>query len=370
MFEKDTEYYIFAAGTYGRRLINFLRENAPDINIIAYIDNDKKKQGTIYQELPVISYEEAKPNLPHNKIIISLSLPTQVRDFLLKEGFVENKDFFSEFGFLPKYFWVVQKKIVTPNVLIFTNNSCVRNCDGCYAYIPYVKKAFSCSFESFKSTADLMFKHFDKCLNVNIVGGETLLNKNVADLCVYLRENYSHKFGTMNIATSGILIPSDEDMKKFAFAKTEFSLSDYVNIDERAKNNLPLLIEKCEEFGVHYYRDRQTDQEVWFDLGNPYEINITDEEQLKENFNKCFKTVTSCLDGKLFACFMQHWRWLATGISEPHGDDVFDLTQEVTKKSREQLYKILSYQPELGYHTGCAHCGGTFTPYLPKDKEK
>jgi hypothetical protein len=39
------------------------------------------------------------------------------------------------------------------------------------------------------------------------------------------------------------------------------------------------------------------------------------------------------------------------------------LTREVTDASREELYKIVSYQPELGYHTGCAHCGGTFTFY-------
>lgn len=220
--------------------------------------------------------------------------------------------------------------------------------------------------ESFKNTADQMFKHFDKCLNINIVGGETLLNKNVADLCVYLKTNFSDKFATMNIATSGILIPSDEEMEKFAFAKTEFSLSDYTETEARAKKNLPLLIEKCKEFGVHYYRDRQCDREVWFDLGNPYEINVTDPEELKSNFNKCFKTVTSCLDGKLFGCFMQHWRWLATGISEPQGDDMFDLSQDCTAASREKLYRIISYQPELGYHSGCAHCGGTFTPYIEK----
>jgi hypothetical protein len=367
MFKPETEYYIFAAGTYGRRLINFLRDNAPSLKIIAFIDNDQNKQGTIYQGLPVISWDKAKENVPRVKIIISLSLPTQLRDFLLAKGYKENDDFYSEFSFLPRYFWAIEKKIVTPNVLIFTNNNCVCNCDGCYAYIPYVKKPFVCSLESFKKTADLMFKHFDKCLNINIVGGETLLNKSVADLCVYLRENYAHKFGTMNIATSGILIPSDEEMKKFAFAKTEFSLSDYVQTDERAAKNFPLLIEKCREFNVHCYRDRQCDREVWFDLGDPYKINITDPEELKSNFNKCFKTVTSCLDGKLFGCFMQHWRWLATGISEPQDDDAFDLNQDVTEQSRELLYKIISYQPKLGYHTGCAHCGGTFTPYLTLD---
>lgn len=363
---QNNKYYIWAAGTYGRRLINFLRDNAPNLKVIAFIDNDPKKQGTIYQNLPVISWEEVKPNIPRAKIIISLSLPTQVRDFLLDSGYLENIDFFSEFAFIPRYFWATEKKIVTPNVLIFTNNSCVCDCDGCYAYIPYVKKPFVCSMESFKNTADLMFKHFDKCLNINIVGGETLLNKNVADLCVYLRTSHAEKFGTINIATSGLIIPSDEEMKKFALAKTELSLSDYTKIDKKAAKMLPLLIEKCKEFGVHYYRDRQCDREVWFDLGNPYEININDPEELKLRFNKCFKTVTSCLDGKLFGCFMQHWRWLATGISEPHGDDSFDLNQDVTDQSREALYKILSYQPALGYHTGCAHCGGTFTPYLYK----
>jgi hypothetical protein len=180
-------------------------------------------------------------------------------------------------------------------------------CDGCFAYVPYVKKPFVCSLESLKNTADLMFKHLDKCSNMNICGGETLLNKSVADFCVYLRENYAHKFATMNIATNGIIVPSDEAMKKFAFAKTEFSLSDYTKTDERAAKNLPLLIEKCKKFGVHYYRDRQCDREVWFDLGNPYEINITDPEELKSRFNRCFKIIGSGLDGKLFACFIQHF---------------------------------------------------------------
>ena len=364
MFKSNIDYYIWAAGTYGRRLITFIRMNAPNINVVAFIDNDPMKQGTKYHSLPVISWEEARQNVPQVKIIISMSLPTQVRDFLLDEGYKENEDFFSEFTFLPRYFWETERKIVTPNVLILTNNSCVCKCNGCYAYIPYVKTPFVCSLSSFKSTADLMFKHFDKCLNINIVGGETLLNKNVADLCVYLHENYSEKYGTMNIATSGIVIPTDTDMEKFAFAKTEFSLSDYSNTDIRAQRMLPKLIEKCIKFKVHYYRDRQCDREVWFDLGNPYLINIKDPEELKLRFNKCFKTVTSCLDGTLFGCFMQHWRWLATGISEPNGDDAFDLGQNVTEQSRDTLYRILSYQPELGYHTGCAHCGGTFTPYL------
>jgi hypothetical protein len=99
-------------------------------------------------------------------------------------------------------------------------------------------------------------------------------------------------------------------------------------------------------------------------VGNPYEINITDQGELKERFTKCIKPVAGLCEGKLLACFYQHWCTLATGISAPKGDDSFDLEIEPTDLSKEELARFISHRPVNGYHTGCAHCGGTFTPYL------
>lgn len=366
MTQSKNEYYIWAAGTYGRRLVNFLRENAPEVNVIAFIDQDSRKKGTVYNGLPVIDWENAKLNVPRVKVIISMSLPTEPRDFLLREGFIEFEDFFTDLSFVPRYFWETKKQLVISNTVVLPTNRCPLNCDGCYAYVPYAKKKFVCDFESLKKNINELFKHIDKSINLNMSGGETLLNKAIPDFCVYLHDNLSDKYMTHNITTSGTILPTDEDMKKFAYAKTEFSISNYSEINETAREIHPQLLEKCDKFGVYHYLDRQCDHGLWFDLGNPYEINITDSIELSSRFNRCFKTTSSCLDGKLFACVMQHWRYVATGVSAPNDDDYFDLSNDVTEDSRERIMRVITRQPKLSYQLGCMNCGGTFTSYVEK----
>ena len=50
-------YYLFGAGDYGTQFVKMFQN---EINIICYIDNDKKKQGSIINELECIPFDAVK----------------------------------------------------------------------------------------------------------------------------------------------------------------------------------------------------------------------------------------------------------------------------------------------------------------------
>lgn len=80
------QFYIFGAGTNGRRLLE--RLNAAGITVAAFIDNDRDKQSKGVGKLECISVEEAVERGAQSSIIlISPEDNRQIREQLEKEGF-------------------------------------------------------------------------------------------------------------------------------------------------------------------------------------------------------------------------------------------------------------------------------------------
>ena len=53
-------YLIWGAGTWGRSLYRCLKVH--DCEVVAFIDNDPKKIGKTFEDMPIISFEEYKKN--------------------------------------------------------------------------------------------------------------------------------------------------------------------------------------------------------------------------------------------------------------------------------------------------------------------
>ena len=347
----STEYYLWGAGTYGGRLIEFMRN---DLTFKAVIDSDPLKQGKDFHGLPVLSYDEARNEMPEAKIVISLVQPYEIRKFLLSEGFAENQDFYLIMDFLP-IFYKAKGKLVSFHANLIATTKCTLKCEACQTYIPRAKNHVNRSAAEMIKDIDLMFSYVDSFLTINFACGESLLNIELPEVCRYIYENYSDRYLNVGIVTNGTIIPSDDVMRVLSESKVILSISEYVEHKITRKR----LIEKCKEFSVNWFENTSCDQGNWYDFGDPNKISMTNPDNLKNRFTECWIPCACIYDGWLYLCAVQAWSHAVVGAGTREPGDAFDLTLPKTEKNSKDAYRILSRQPELGYISHCMRCNGT-----------
>jgi len=84
----ETAYVLFGTGDYYQRYCRWFR----DKTVLAVLDNDKKKQGTVLDGRPVISPEEAA-GLPFDAVVILSFYVTEMKKQLMALGVAEEKIF-------------------------------------------------------------------------------------------------------------------------------------------------------------------------------------------------------------------------------------------------------------------------------------
>lgn len=364
MFHIDAEWYMWGAGTYGKRLISFMKD---EITFKAVIDSNSEKQGGTFEGVPIIGWEEAKREFPKTKIVIAQVYPNVLRDFLLSLGYEEYEDFVTIYDFIPRWFKQKNDTLVLKVVNFSPATCCTLSCDHCQSFIPYQKNRTIFSGDELVDNADLLFANLDRIFLINMCLGESFLNKNLARLSRHLFENYRARYGFFVIVTNGTIVPPDSDFQAFAEYDVILSISDYSEDNKKLKDRFNELLQKCEAFGVKYYLNTSSDISVWFDFGNPNEyLKDISDAHLKQRYQRCFKCGSSVRGGILYSCAAQNAAIAVAGVPGPEDGDYYDLRQPLTSSSREELYKIISRNPDKGYISHCARCNGT-TP-INKDE--
>jgi len=347
----NNEYFIWGAGTYGRRLIQFMGD---DIKFKGVIDNNPTKQGTVFHGVPVISYEQAKDFLPETKIVVSLSTPTQVSSFLQEQNLTKNSDYYTIWDFVSRYYWE-KDKLIAKTINLLPTTMCNMKCTNCQAYIPYAVNHINASSADLIEDTNLMFMHIDKVININFCAGENLLNNQLSKVTHHINEHYADRYFEMCIQTNGTIIPKDDDMRRFSDSKVIFSVSEYPENPKITEKFIGL----CDKFNVGWYSNRQADRELWHDFGNPHEITETNPQQLKARYQECFIPGVAVYEGWLYLCAAQSWSHAIAAAGTREQGDAFDLRQPKTPKTRKEVYRIISRQPEQGYISHCMRCNGT-----------
>ena len=349
-----SEYFLWGAGTYGARLIDVMKD---DLCFRAVIDNDNEKQGSMFHGVPVISYEDAKEYLPSVKIVLSSAIPRNVQLFLKNEGYVQNIDFFAIFQFVPRYFWA-KNKLSIQNINAACTTICNMRCDACLCYGHIAKRHRHLTIDEIKNDFDLLFNHIDYVVNIPFCCGESMLNaKAVADACNYIYENYENRYHTLTIVTNGSTIPNDEVMQSFAKSKTVISISEYPSLVMTKQK----LIERCKAYNVSYLNNTTCNIGNWHGLGDPRTLSIDNPTQLVDG---CLTVPAGLIDGWLYTCSAQMYAQVVAGIGSIQPGDAFDLRKPVTEDTREEVYRIISAQPEKGYVSHCTRCYGTLNPLM------
>jgi hypothetical protein len=215
------------------------------------------------------------------------------------------------------------------------------------------------SADAVVSDIDLVFKYIDRAMNLNCAVGENLLNSELPDICTYLYENYSWRYGNLTVQTNGSIVPENNAMRRFKDSGTIFGISNY---PENAESTM-MFIEKCNEFGIKwYYNAAGGDRGAWIDYGDPRVTRETDSVKLRELYNECWKPGMAVYNGRLYICSLQMWSHLVAEVGSLEPGDAFDLRQLKTESSCSELHRIISRQPpEKGYIDHCMRCNGVMT---------
>lgn len=356
MFDTNGQWLIWGAGTYGKRLIKFMKD---ELTFAAVIDNNPVKQKGMFEGIRVISFEQVKKEYPNAKIVIAQVYPNVIRDFLLAEHYKEYKDFVSIYDFIPRWFHAKYDELVIKVVNFASANACTLVCENCQSFIPYLKKGKIYSADEMIANAELLFKNIDRVFLINICLGESFLNKEISRFIKYLFDHYRERYGFVCILTNGTIVPADSELEIFAECGATISISDYTGDDEKIAVSLSRLVQKCKDFGVDYYLNTSSDKSVWFDYGNPEMVTETNPDKLKQRYQSCFKPGTGIRDGLLYGCQAQNAAIAVAGVPGPEEGDYYDLRKPLTAESREELYKIISRSPDKNYISHCCRCYGT-----------
>ena len=346
--------YIFGAGVNGKVLTDSIHHFLQDeIEIVGFIDNNPKKQGTMYLERKVYGLHEVEKGIP---IVIAVACQhvNTVMAQLIAAGYCEKKNIFTFQNFLTLYCAYVKEKVFFPYISVIPSTVCNLNCKACLNFTPYIKKHYVRTFEEVKADIDLFFSCVDYVGLFYISGGEPLLYKNLNELIEYIGMNYRERINVLGMPTNATVLPDDkllEALKKYEVCLT---IDDYrEKLPEKAER-YNQTVKLLKESGVSFQENKW---DFWIDI-KPKETDNTHftEEELETYFDACAVPWQDLRDKKLWACNYANYANVA-GLSTVNEKDYYDLTQHSKERQMELVEFRLGYN-ERGYTEFCKNCSG------------
>ena len=356
-------FYLFGAGDYGKM---FLKAFGEELEIVAFADNDVKKQGSRIEGIECIAFDEI--SLTENEgIILTMSQVARVQPLqqLEKKGYIKNKDYFIIEEFISIYNVYKYDKVYFPSISFLPSTTCNLNCRYCLNFNPFAKKFFVRELEDLKKDVDIFFSCVDHIMLFHVSGGEPLLYKHVADIIAYIDEKYGDKIDTLRTVTNGTVVPSDEILEKLSHCNIEITIDDYREAVPKYKDNFDKLIDKLNHYQIKHYMNKV---DSWIDLApERTDYSHLSEEEMIRHRDACAQSWQELRDGKLYNCNYAAYATVAGIAGEQDLEEVFDLNAFSEKKKKELIEFRLGYTNK-GYTNFCRKCRG-FTPYNTEEVE-
>ena len=283
------------------------------LNVKAFVDTAKDKQGTKFCGYDVISPRELYDNYPEAVVIVSCGYPTVYQDllssnikkvydphFLLMEvDFVGyNSGLTNEFATrmvesaLRNYAMIFGKGFLIERLIFVITDKCTLNCQNCDGYIPYHIHPRTDSISSIIESYEEIIKVCGYVDAIDIMGGETLLHPNIAELTEFFVND--NRCGKVTIISNGTILPNDRLTNVMKSRKVVFRLSDYGQLSRKKEEIIKLF----------------DSEDIKYELTNyPYwdKIPIIEKQnetlhQVQAKYSTCTANVLYIKHGKLFQC--------------------------------------------------------------------
>lgn len=291
------EIILFGYGKQGRKVLNSLQK---DFKIVAIVENDIKKVGKTVNGIPIIHFEEAVELLKKYRVIVTVAeyYYKEIAEQLRKICLIENRDFIMYKQFIQEWYYKFKQKLYILKIDVVVTSLCSLKCKNCSLFLPYWKKKESFDINQLKIDADKLFEHIDYVLDIDIIGGEPFLYKDLDKILLWYGEHYRNRIGHLGIITNGTIVPDKKILDIIKKNNIVVSISDYSNV-VNYKSRVDEFCRILEENDIEYMRNTKIQ---WFDFGFP-EHKYSYEGESARLHMQCCNTICNCLNnGRIYYC--------------------------------------------------------------------
>lgn len=354
-WKKLDKIVIFGFGRQGKKMYSTLKR---DFDIAAIVDNSLEKQGRQIDEHIILSFDQAVSFLQQYKIIVTTSqyYYQAIRGQLSSIGLNEYVDYIMYQQFVTEWYYKYRNKVNVLKTDISLTTLCTLNCENCMQFLPYWKdgRRKENPLEEIKENVDIYFACVDYLLDLDVVGGEPFLYRNLNEFIRYIGENYRNRIGYIGFITNGMIVPEEETLELLSKYSMDVSISDYSE-DIEYKHQIEKLCEKLEQYDISYMRNKQID---WFDFGFPKDLYHYEGEAAVQHMQCCNSIEHILDDKKLFYCGLE-WSAQKGGlypIEEKAYVDLVDIKEG--RVDRKHILEMILANIEGGCMEFCKVCGG------------
>lgn len=352
--QKLDKYYLFGAGEYGEQICGLLEK---ELMILGFLDNDSRKQHTMYCGKMVYSLDEVEEKLDETTgIIVTVSPYTRlpVMQQLMQKGLAQDKQVFTMEMFMMVYAAYKNGKVYIPSISFLPSTRCNLRCEACLNFTPYMKHFDERPWEQIQADVDTFFSCIDYIMLFHISGGEPMLYPHMKKLVEYIDTNYRKKIHILRTVTNGTVLPKPELLDALAEHNVEVTVDDYREAVPDSVETFSKLLERLEKHQVKYEINKVDE---WIDLA-PLTTHHEDwsEQRLQNQFESCHVPWQELRDGKLFSCNYASYAMVA-GLAKTDETEYFDLRSYTPEKRKELIEFRMGYNVK-GYVEFCKNCSG------------
>ena len=348
-----SELVIYGFGKVAHDNIDFFKSS---FNIAYIVDSDKEKCNCEFKGISVKHVDDVKNDLKNYKIVIMTANRNAalVGEDLEKFGLKSGKDFCSMEQFLTEWFWNYKKKVCLMEVHSTITSRCTLKCKHCNMFMPYYKEHVDYTAKDILENLELLFRHVDYIVAYEILGGEPLINGELADMIRQIGDRYGNRIGNIGIITNGTLLPDEQLIEISKKYNVKYDFSDYTDIVDY-KKRFDAAVKIVSDAGLRYSVNRSL---RWCDFGFPVNNRMYDFDKVREHMLSCGPIFHGLNDGKYYYC---HVSWSAdkAKLLKNVSDDYIDLrTLDDDDRAKEAILEHSNGNIAKGFVKLCKICGG------------
>ena len=348
-----SELVVYGFGKVAHDNIDFFKNS---FNIAYIVDSNKEKCNCEFKGISVKHVDDVKDDLKNYKIVIMTANRNAalVGEDLEKFGLQSGKDFCSMEQFLTEWFWNYKKKVCLMEVHSTITSRCTLKCKHCNMFMPYYREHVDYTAKDILEDLELLFRHVDYIVAYEILGGEPLINGELADMIRRIGDRYGNRIGNIGIITNGTLLPDEQLIEISKKYNVKYDFSDYTDVVDY-KKRFDSAVKIVSDAGLRYSVNRSL---RWCDFGFPVNNRMYDFDKVREHMLSCGPIFHGLNDGKYYYC---HVSWSAdkAKLLKNVSDDYIDLrTLDDDDRAKEAILEHSNGNMAKGFVKLCKICGG------------
>ncbi len=318
-------------------------------------DNNAEMQGKIINGHKVLSPSAISKGSGEKYLVYTVDY-VGVKNQLAFLGLTEYEDFCRYSDFLCLWHWFKNSTLFIPTLHVSVTTKCTLKCESCNMFMPKYQEHVSISLDELKEDLNKLFTYVDYIQDLEILGGEPLLYKELSQYIQYIYDNYSSQIGAVSIITNGTLIPDEELMRQAKRYNIRFVISDYTPAQVAGyPEKLEKLLSLFEKSNIHH---RLSTFATWKEFDASGELSTLTTNELRDHYIRCSPPFKGLANGRFYPC---HITWSAdlSGKMQDTASDYIDLS--VSSTSSDLKYNILRANMgwwKNGHLALCQFCRG------------